>query len=152
MKRLSFIRQQLETDEPECEGKAMKAICKIIVFIFFIMAAPASFAQDWERGYAAAEAGDYETALSELQPLAADGHQGALAIVGAMYHLGSGIEKDNIQAYFYFAIGDALGYENFSDVISTISGEMSEEEIDTAKSLVTNFLYMKCQETRSGIC
>ena len=130
----------------------MKAICKIIVYISFIMAAPASFAQDWDRGYAAAEAGDYETALRELQPLAADGHRGALAIVGAMYHLGSGVEKDNIQAYFYFAIGDALGYESFSNFISSISGEMSAEEIDTAKSLVTNFLYMKCQETRSGIC
>ena len=130
----------------------MKAIFKIVAFISFIMATPASFAQDWERGYAAAEAGDYETALRELQPLASDGHEGALAVLGAMYHLGSGIEKDNIQAYFYFAIGDALGYEAFSNFISSISGEMSAEEIDTAKSLVTNFLYMKCQETRSGIC
>ena len=130
----------------------MKAIFKIITFISLILASPASFAQDWDRGYAAAEAGDYETALRELHPLAAEGHRGALAILGAMYYLGSGVEKDNIQALFYFAIGDALGYEGFSNAISDVSGEMDAEEIDTARSLVTNFLYMKCQETRSGIC
>jgi hypothetical protein len=130
----------------------IKATFKIITFISLILTSPASFAQDWDRGYAAAEAGDYETALRELQPLAADGHEGALAVLGAMYHLGSGVEKDNIQAYFYFAVGDALGYEAFSNFISSNSDEMSAEEIDTAKSLVTNFLYMKCQETNSGIC
>ena len=130
----------------------MKAIFKIITFISLILASPASFAQDWDRGYAAAEAGDYETALRELRPLAVDGHRGALAILGAMYYLGSGVEKDNIQAFFYFAIGDALGYEGFSNHMSDISGEMDAAEIDTARSLVTNFLYMKCQETRSGIC
>ena len=130
----------------------MKTIFKIMTFISLMLASSASSAQDWERGYAAAEAGDYETALRELQPLAEDGHEVALAIVGSMYHLGSGIEKDNIQAYFYWAIGDALGSEMNSNLINSIIGEMSADEIYTARSLVTNFLYMKCQETRSGTC
>ena len=108
---------------------------------------------DFQSGYDAILLGDNQKGLSELVPLAIEGDQRALALVGGVYHLGgSGIKKDNIQAHFYFSIGDALGHKIFEPLIEDTAVEMTLEEIETARSLVTSFLYMKCLQSQDGDC
>jgi TPR repeat protein len=45
-------------------------------------------AQDFDKGLAAAQAGDYATVLQEWRPLAEQGHAEAQTNLGAMYDAG----------------------------------------------------------------
>ena len=53
---------------------------------------------DFAAGWAAYEAGDYETALTEFLPLAEAGDAGAQTSLGQMYHLGDGVARDQAEA------------------------------------------------------
>lgn len=55
------------------------------------------FAQDYNKGLAAYEAGDFATALVEVVPLARQGNANARYILGMMYLLGKGVSKDVLE-------------------------------------------------------
>lgn len=64
-----------------------------------LMLLPASaLAQDFEKGVAAYEAGDFETALRELTPVAEEGFKGAQFYLGQMYIAGQGVQQDEVEA------------------------------------------------------
>ncbi len=52
---------------------------------------------DFQKGLEALEAGDYETALRELRPLAEQGHADAQYYLGEMYAGGDGVAQDSVQ-------------------------------------------------------
>ena len=49
---------------------------------------------DWDDGVAAAQRGDYATALREFRPLAEQGNAEAQFNLGAMYNFGYGVPQD----------------------------------------------------------
>ncbi len=55
-------------------------------------------AQDFEQGAAAAEIGDYATALQEWRPLAENGNADAQYKLGFMYEEGRGVPLDGIES------------------------------------------------------
>jgi TPR repeat protein len=55
-------------------------------------------AQDFDKGLGAYEAGDYETALQEFLPLAAQGDVTAQFNLGVMYYNGIGVTQDYAEA------------------------------------------------------
>ena len=57
-----------------------------------------SWSADFGKGLAAAERGDYVTALREWRPLAEQGHAKAQFNLGVMYKKGMGVAQDYSQA------------------------------------------------------
>jgi TPR repeat protein len=53
-----------------------------------------SWSQDWQKGYAAAQSGDFATALREWAPLAKQGIAAAQYNQGLMYANGRGVSQD----------------------------------------------------------
>lgn len=71
-------------------------------------------AQDFDKGLAAAEAGDYKTAIIEWQPLAENGDADAQESMGWMYQYGEsiygeGIPKDYTKAIKWYLMAAKQG-------------------------------------------
>jgi uncharacterized protein len=82
-------------------------ICSAI-FALFLMPTIAE-AQDFDRGVAAAEAGDFETAISEWMPLAVAGNAWAQFNIGLMYNKGAGVSQDYSEAAKWFRMAAESG-------------------------------------------
>ncbi len=85
------------------------------VAVVFTLADTAD-AQDFQKGLAAAEAGDYATALQEWRPLAEQGDAAAQFYLGNMYYSGHGVPQDYKEAVSWYRKaaeqGDALSQIN----------------------------------------
>ncbi|MCR9137334.1 MAG: hypothetical protein NXI27_15160 [Alphaproteobacteria bacterium] len=66
--------------------------------VVLITLGSASVAQDFDRGFAAADVGGFDTALKELRPLAENGHVTAQYIVGVLNENALGIPNDLAEA------------------------------------------------------
>ena len=71
--------------------------------------APAG-AQDFDKGLAAARAGDFATAVGEWRPLAEDGHIEAQFNLGAVYEAGRGVPEDSAEAAGWYALAAGQGH------------------------------------------
>jgi TPR repeat protein len=69
-----------------------------IGFALALLVALPAAAQDFEQGMAAADIGDYATALQEWRPLAAKGHASAQYNIGFLYEEGRGVPLDPVAA------------------------------------------------------
>ena len=65
--------------------------------------------QDFQKGYAALQTGDYATALKEAKPLAKAGNSDAQALLGLMYHDGIGVTQDYAKAARFFQLAAVQG-------------------------------------------
>ncbi len=57
---------------------------------------------DFQKGEKALSAGDYETALRELRPLAEQGHAESQHNLGEMYAGGDGVAQDSVQMAYWW--------------------------------------------------
>ena len=73
-------------------------------------------AQDFEKGLAAAHAGDFATALKEWKPLAEQRNASAQYNLGLMYRRGDGVPQDDKEAVKWYRLaaeqGDARAQYN----------------------------------------
>ena len=69
-----------------------------------------SWGADYEKGLAAANSGDFETALREMKPLAEMGHAGAQFNLGLMYANGYGVPLDNKTAVKWYTLAAEQGH------------------------------------------
>ena len=72
----------------------MKLLTSLIVGAFFMFSAVSTQAQDYAKGLAAAQSGDFAIALKEWRPLAAQGNANAQNNLGVMYENGEGVVQD----------------------------------------------------------
>ncbi len=86
-----------------------------IALLVFLLATP-GYSQDYRKGLAAAERGDYAAALREWRALAEQGHVNAQYDLGAMYFAGRGVQQDYANAVKWFRLaadqGDAKAQYN----------------------------------------
>lgn len=75
----------------------MKFLLSVLVVWVSLLSAPA-IAQDFDSGLAAAERGDYETALKVWRVLAKKGDSEAQYYLGSMYDRGLGIQQNYAEA------------------------------------------------------
>lgn len=71
--------------------------------------APAD-AQDFDKGLAAARAGDFASAVAEWRPLAESGHVEAQFNLGAVYEAGLGVLKNPEEAAGWYALAAGQGH------------------------------------------
>ena len=77
--------------------------------IAFTLSGPA-YAQDWDKGLAAYQAGDYATALREWRPLAEQGNAMAQYVLGVMYRDGQGVPQDYRETEKWYQKAAAQGF------------------------------------------
>lgn len=66
-------------------------------------------AQSLEKGMAAAQAGDFETAFKQITPLAEQGNDEAQAMLGALYKEGKGVQQDYLEAEKWIRLSAVQG-------------------------------------------
>ena len=66
-------------------------------------------AQDFDKGLAAYNVGDFDTALEELRPLGEQGHAGAQFNLGLMYSYGVGVPQDYAEAVTWYRLAAEQG-------------------------------------------
>ena len=86
----------------------MKRVIRWAALALMLMPAMVT-AQDFEAGLAAAQAGDYATALREWTPLAEQGEAYAQALLGVMYANGQGVPQDDAEAVKWYRLAAAQG-------------------------------------------
>jgi len=72
-------------------------------------------AQDFEAGLAAYDRGDYDTALQEWRPLAAQGVASAQYNLGWMYAQGRGVAQDHAEAVRWYRLAAEQGVAGAQD-------------------------------------
>ena len=105
----------------------MKLYCYIFAFnIMLFSTQPFVLAQDFNKGLAAYEAGDYDSALEEWNPLAEMGNASAQYKLGYMYKTGKGVPLDYggaVRWYHLAAIqGNASAQSNLGFMYKTGKG------------------------------
>lgn len=81
----------------------------IALVLALLLALPAT-AQNFEQGMAAAEIGDYPTALEEWRPLAANGQARAQYKIGFMYEEGRGVPLDPVEGAKWYRMAAEQGH------------------------------------------
>jgi TPR repeat protein len=84
-----------------------RVIAIVALLAFNPLSAPAA---DFQKGSAAVEAGDWETALKEFQPLAEQGDAAAQYGMAALYSNGYGVPLDFEKAVSLYRISAEQGY------------------------------------------
>jgi TPR repeat protein len=80
----------------------------IILAFLMTLSAPIA-AQDFQKGLAAARAGDYATALQEWTPLAEQGDVSAQYNLGTLYDSGKGAPQDSKEAVKWYRLAGEQG-------------------------------------------
>lgn len=87
----------------------MKLFLPALVVLLSLLAAPAT-AQDYDKGVASYERGDYVAALWKWRPLAEQGDAQAQYELGQSYFRGRGVLRDYTEAAKWFRLAAEKGY------------------------------------------
>ena len=89
----------------------MKNLTRIIslTLAVFFGSVGISWGADFNKGVAAAQSGDFATALREWTPLAKQGDADAQFSLGVMYEKGEGVAKDNKAAVKWYTLAAEQG-------------------------------------------
>jgi uncharacterized protein len=82
--------------------KFISALAVVVVLSVSSLNYGTAQAQDFDKGLAAAQAGDYATALQEWRPLAEQGDAEAQYNLGIMYSNGQGVIQDDTEAVNWY--------------------------------------------------
>ena len=80
-----------------------------VILAFLMTLSSPVVAQDFQKGLAAAQAGDYATALQEWTPLAEARKCDAQYNLGIMYYNGQGVPQDYAEAAKWFRLAAEQG-------------------------------------------
>ena len=86
----------------------MKHIAILLAFLMTLSSTVA--AQDFQKGLAAAQAGDFATAIREWTPLAEAGDEVAQYNLGVMYDNGDGVPQDYKEAVKWYRLAADQGH------------------------------------------
>ena len=81
-----------------------------MVLAFLMTLSSSLMAQDFQKGLAAYNAGDYATTLQEWTPLAEAGDEAAQYIIGHMYYNGEGVPQDYKEAVKWYRLAAERGF------------------------------------------
>ena len=85
----------------------MKHLTIILAFLMTLSSPVA--AQDFDKGYAAYKAGDYQTAIEEFTPLAEAGNSNIQYVLGEWYDNGEGVPQDHTEAVKWYRLAADQG-------------------------------------------
>ena len=111
----------------------MKRFLILPVLLLTLLVGTPAFSADFQKGFIAAESGDYATALREWTPLAKQGHATAQFNLGLMYRNGWGVPQELVKAHMWWNI--AASSENKEALKSrvAVAGDMTSRQIAKAQ-------------------
>ena len=89
-----------------------------ILTVFLLLLSPISWGAEIDKGQAAYDSGDYQTAITEWQPLAEAGHAAGQFGMGLLYANGFGVSLDDAQALKWYQLA---AEQNHADAQSNIA-------------------------------
>ena len=89
-------------------SNAVKPLVAILLAVSMTLSSPVA-AQDFQKGFAAYQAGDFATALQEWTPLAEQGNSTAQYALGVMYGNGRGVPQDYAEAVKWYRLSADQG-------------------------------------------
>ena len=106
----------------------MKYFLKLAAILSLALAfgAGSVLAQDFEKGLAAYNAGDYATALKEWRWMAEEGNVGAQFNLGVMYHNGWGVIQDYAEAVKWYRLAADQENEQTKSSLKVLLFSMGE--------------------------
>ena len=91
-----------------------------ILSLALAFGAGAALAQDFQKGLAAAQEGDYATALQEWRPLAEQGNVTSQYNIAVMYDKGKGVLQDYAEAVKWYRMAVEQGHANAQNNIGVM--------------------------------
>jgi len=88
----------------------MRSFIRSTSLVMFLIASAIVMSADLQKGVNAFNEGDYETALTECQPLAEEGNIEAQFCVGRLYANGFGVAMDDALALKWYGLAAAGGH------------------------------------------
>jgi len=81
-----------------------------------LLALMEAYSADFEKGVAAAQRGEYQTALQEWRPLAEQGDTVVQNNLGMIYDNGYGVPQDYVTAYMWLNLAAARGESEYKKI------------------------------------
>ena len=81
----------------------------ITLALLMMLCSPVA-AQDFDKGLAAAKAGDFESAIKQWRPLAEAGDYQTQFLIGIFYSEGKGVEQNYIEAVKWYLASSNQGF------------------------------------------
>jgi len=117
----------------------MRRIAAILAVVVALMFSAGSAWADFDDGLAAAQRGDFATALQEWRPLAEQGHAKAQNNLGVMYLRGTGVPANAANAYMWISLSNAQGYKNAAQFMDIIKLLITPAQIAEGKALAAEW-------------
>ena len=113
--------------------KTLRTICLTLTLL--LGSVGTSWGADLYKGLAAAQSGDFATALREFRPLAEQGDAGAQYNLGLMYGTGQGVIQDNVYAHMWWNIAASSGDKDAIGSRDIIAKRMTPSQLEKAQNL-----------------
>jgi len=121
----------------------MKKLLITFFAVLFCITSSIGWSANFQKGLAAANKGDFATALLEWTPLAEQGDDAAQYNLGVMYGKGMGVIQDNIYAHMWFNISASNGNKNAFTNRDIMVKRMTPTDISTAQKLARECIEKK---------
>jgi len=125
----------------------MKKLFASTIVSLVLVIAPSVIAQDFNKGFTAAQSGDFATALREWKPLAEQGVASAQFNLGFMYGEGQGVLQDHMIAHMWENLAAAQGNKPAAKNREITAKKMTPADLSIAQRLARECLarnYKNC--------
>ncbi len=114
------------------ERQLIRAVATLVLLVGVSLGA---WADDFEDGLAAADRGDYATALRVWKPLAEQGDAWAQINLGVLYEKGLGVAQNDIEAMHWYRLSARQGLPEAQNAIGLFyeGGYVTGNDTDAAK-------------------
>lgn len=110
------------------------AILAGLLALSSVVALPAQ--ASYLSGVLAYRDGRYEQALQAWSPLARAGDASAQFSIGVMYYEGTGVERDPVRAYVWFARAAANGEPLADEMLGGLAAELTPQQLARAQQML----------------
>lgn len=117
----------------------MIAVRVYLIMPALMLLAGVAMAADFERGLAAYERGNFQTALQEMIQLGEAGDPDAQYILGRMFARGDGVLQDFVEAHKWYNLAASRGQRLAAVARDVVADRMSPEQLATAQSLARDW-------------
>ena len=117
----------------------MRRILATLAVVGSLLFSAGSAWADFDDGLAAAQRGDFATALQEWRPLAEQGDALAQANLGRMYQNGYGVPENDVEALKWYSLAKAQGNKRAAGLLNMVKNKMTPAQIAKAQALAAEW-------------
>ena len=124
-----------------------RLLTTLVILTGLLGSGGAVWADDFDKGYAAYDAGDYAEAVKWYRKAAEQGYAGAQSALGVMYYNGEGVLQDTIAAHMWFNIAAIKGNK-----IAVKNRDMAAKKLLSADIVKAQQMAKRCMSSGYKDC